>query len=190
MNQDYYNDVYHCLRVLKAGGIILYPTDTIWGLGCDATNEQAVDKIFALKSRADNKALIIFLKNASQISDYVVNPSPQLMEFQQKQSRPTTAIYNDVKELPQNLVGSSNSIAIRIPHNPFCKELLNQFNKPIVSTSANISGQPSPLHFHWISDKIKNGVDYIVKHRQDDLSESLPSMIVALENDEVKIIRQ
>ena len=189
MISNYNDDIINSLKILEEGGLILYPTDTIWGLGCDATNESAVAKIFSLKSRVDTKALIIFVKDQQQLLHYVSKPSPVLFDYQQKQPRPTTAIYSNAINLPQNLTGTDNSIAIRIPSDPFCLEMLVKFGKPIVSTSANISGLPSPSNFNDISNEIKSGVDYIVKHRQNDLSLSTPSMIIMLENDQVKILR-
>ena len=189
MIPKYNDDIINSLKILEKGGLILYPTDTIWGLGCDATNESAVSKIFSLKSRIDSKALIIFVKDQQQLLHYVSNPSPVLLDYQQKQSRPTTAIYSNAIHLPRNLTGTDNSIAIRIPSDAFCRDLLAEFGKPIVSTSANISGQPSPTNFDNISNEIKSGVDYIVKHRQNDLSSSIPSMIIMLENDQVKVLR-
>src|SRR5688572_29392167 len=157
------NDIESCLVVLKKGGLILYPTDTIWGIGCDATNQQAVNKIFALKKRADNKTMIILLSKQTDISNYVATPHPQILDYLANTTQPTTAIYNKGVNVANGLISKDGSVAIRIVRDEFCATLINRFGKPIISTSANISGERFPETFKEISDEIKNGVDYIVK---------------------------
>ncbi len=184
------NDIQESLKVLQSGGIILYPTDTIWGLGCDATNEIAVKKIFKLKQREEKKALIVLVDNVQTILDYVTNTETKIFDHLAKTQKPTTVIYNDPKNIAGNLIGEENTLAIRIVNDEFCKTLIRQLQKPIVSTSANISGQKFPENFKAISNKIKNGVDYIVQHRQNDLSKSAPSSLIKLnKKGEIEVIR-
>ena len=184
------NDIKECITVLNNGGIILYPTDTIWGIGCDATNAKAVKRIFQLKKREEKKSMIILVSNEKMIHEYVATPSSLVMAFLVNQVRPTTAIFEKAIHLPPELVNENESIAIRIVKDDFCKQLINQVRRPIVSTSANISGEDYPKNFIEISVAIKNGVDYIVQHRQDDLKVSLPSSIIKLNSsNEIEILR-
>ncbi len=178
--KNFDNDIKRCIKVLKSGGIILYPTDTIWGIGCDATNEKAVEKIFALKKRPDKKSMIILVAYEKDIFKYVNNPDKKLLDYLSATEKPTTVIYERAKNIAQNLISSDGTIAIRIIKDNFCKQLLIQYKKPIVSTSANISGEPFPTCFNDISTEIKNGVDYMVQHRQNDLMSSQPSSIIKL----------
>lgn len=174
-------DLSKTLETLRSGGIILYPTDTIWGVGCDATNPEAVEKVYALKGRAKDKSLIILLENDNRLASYV-NEIPdvayQLIELSEK---PLTIIYSKAKNLATNLIAEDGSIGIRIVKHPFCEQLIQRFKKPIVSTSANISGAPSPKNFNDISDEIKDGVDYIVQFGQDDLTPKQASTIMKLD---------
>lgn len=184
------NDINECLTTLKQGGIILYPTDTVWGLGCDATNEKAVAKIFLIKKRQDEKSMIILLADEMEISNYVSQTAPKIFDYIKGIQKPTTVIYEGAKGLAKNLINKDGSIAIRIIKDEFCKKLIGSFGKPIVSTSANLSGYPAPAVFNDIDIAIKNGADYIVQHRQDDLTEALPSAIVKLKADgSLSIIR-
>ena len=176
-------DISNCITVLQNGGIILYPTDTIWGIGCDASNEEAVAKIFALKKRAEEKSMIILLADERDIIHYITQPELAVIDYLQTVTKPTTVIYEWAIGLAENLVNADGSIAIRITHDPFCKHLIKRFKKPIVSTSANVSGFPSPANFFAISAEIKNGVDYIVQHRQDDMSTAAPSAIIKWNKD-------
>lgn len=171
------------LTVLQSSGIILYPTDTIWGIGCDATNEKAVKKIYQLKKREETKSMIILVNHEAMIRKYVSNPSDKILEYLALQSNPTTAIFNNAINLPSSLVNIDGTIAIRIVKDEFCEALLQKLNKPLVSTSANISGEPYPQNFPEISDEIKNGVDFIVQHRQNDLKRYAPSSIIKLDGD-------
>ncbi|MGK9126146.1 L-threonylcarbamoyladenylate synthase [Olivibacter sp. SA151] len=175
------NDINQALQVLKSGGVILYPTDTIWGIGCDATNPEAVDKVYQLKGRSKDKSLIILLDNEHKLASYVQeipDVAYQLIEYTEK---PLTIIYDGAKNLATNLVAEDGSIGIRIAKHRFCEQLIQRFRKPIVSTSANISGEPSPKNFLEISDEIKNGVDYIVEFEQDDLTPKQASTIMKLD---------
>ena len=180
------DDIKECITVLQKGGLILYPTDTIWGIGCDAADEQAVEKIFSLKKRDDKKSMIVLVANEKDIYNYVENPDKKIFDYLNSTKDPTTVIYEHAKNIAQNLINSDGTIAIRIVKDDFCKALITQFKKPIVSTSANISGTPFPQNFNEISAEIKNGVKYIVQHRQNDLMSSQPSSIIKL-NTEGKI---
>jgi len=180
---EFLHDIEECLRVLQSGGLILYPTDTIWGIGCDATNPSAVEKIFRLKKRSDKKAMIILVADEKDILKYVTQPDLKVFDYIKDIKKPTTFIYEGGIGIADNLVNEDGSIAIRIIDEIFCKTLIKRFRKPVVSTSANISGYPSPLVFGDIDAIIKNGVDYTVQYRQDDLSPAKPSSIIKWNND-------
>lgn len=186
---DFQQDLEPCLKVLEGGGLILYPTDTIWGIGCDATNPEAVQKVYALKQREDEKALIILVAEERDVLQYVAATDLAVFDYLQQSSKPTTVIYDGAIGLADNLTGKDGSIGIRICREPFCRHLLKRFRKPIVSTSANISGQPSPSFFHDITTEIKQGVDYSVKYRQDDRTPTTPSSIIKWNNGAPIIIR-
>ena len=173
--------MYHdALQHLRKGDIILHPSDTIWELGCDARNEKAIEKIFLLKKITDNQPLIILISKIEQLSEYVLEVPElawNLVEFAEK---PLTVIYPKGKNLPANLMGEDGSIAIRMVKDEFCKGLVHKFERAIVSTSANISGQSSPLKFGDISLEILNGVDYILKNPNGENKNPQPSQIVKL----------
>ena len=183
-------DIDKCLAVLKSGRLILYPTDTVWGIGCDATNEKAVEKIYKLKRRNDEKAMIVLVADERDIMQHVAAPDLSLFEYLQRTTRPTTVIYDGALGFADNLVGKNGSVAIRICIDEFCRQLLKRFRKPIVSTSANISGVSSPKIFKEITDEIKNGVDYIVEYRQDDEKPAQPSSLIKWDNGKVTILRE
>lgn len=184
------NDIINSLKILNNGGIILYPTDTIWGIGCDATDGHAVKKIYTLKNREEKKSMIILVADENMIRQYVSDPSSKMLSYISSAKNPTTTIFRNAIHLPAQLVNEDGSIAIRIPKDEFCLQLIQHLQKPLVSTSANISGEKFPQNFHEVSDEIKNGVDYIVQHRQNDLSKNTPSSIIKLnEKDEIEIIR-
>ena len=183
-------DIAECLKVLKEGGLILYPTDTIWGIGCDATSEKAVDKIFKLKKRSDEKAMIVLVAGERDIMQHVAAPDLSLFDHLDKTTKPTTVVYDGALGFADNLIGQDGSIAIRICKDEFCRHLLQRFKKPIVSTSANISGTPPPKAFKEISDTIKIGVDYIVTYRQDDEIPLQPSSLIKWDNGKVIILRE
>lgn len=176
-------EVETALEVLRKGGVILYPTDTIWGIGCDATDENAVRRIYEIKDREDSKSLIILVADEKDVLQYVAAPDPLVFDFIEEQTRPTTIIFEQAVGLPNNLIAEDGSIAIRIARDEFCRHLIKRLRKPIVSTSANISGQPSPKFFADVSNEIKNAVDYVVKWRQDDTTAALPSQIIKWNND-------
>jgi L-threonylcarbamoyladenylate synthase len=177
------NDIIKCLTVLHEGGLILYPTDTVWGIGCDATNVSAVAKIYELKKRSDEKSMIVLLADEKEIIKYVTQPDPKIFDYIKGIHKPTTFIYEGGTGLAKNMIQEDGTVAIRITHDTFCKQLINHFGKPLVSTSANISGYPPPAIFEDIDIEIKNGVDYIVQHRQDDITAAAPSAIVKMNAD-------
>ncbi|MCQ2218339.1 MAG: threonylcarbamoyl-AMP synthase [Paludibacteraceae bacterium] len=184
-------DIKNAIKVMKAGGIILYPTDTIWGLGCDATNEAAVKKIFDLKKREDSKAMLVLTDSAAKVERLVGEVPSVVWDLVEVSDKPLTIIYPGGKNMAPNLIAEDGSVGIRITNETFSKELCFQFRMPIVSTSANISGDPSPSNFAEISDDIKNAVDYIVKYRQSDNTKAKPSSIIKVEsNGVIKIIRE
>jgi len=176
-------DIEACLRVLESGGLILYPTDTIWGIGCDATNEDAVAKIFALKNRPDSKALIVLIADERSLLQYVASPHIEVFDYIQGVSKPTTIIYENAIGLAGNLLAEDGSVGIRICADEFCKHLIKRFRKPIVSTSANVSGFPAPKVFTDIDIAVKGGVDYVVAYRQDDMTRVEPSAVVKFNKD-------
>ena len=187
---SFQNDIINSLRALNDGGIILYPTDTIWGIGCDATNANAIKNIYALKNREETKSMIILVADENMSRQFVSNPSEKMLSYILSAEKPTTAIFKTAKHLPSELVNEDGSIAIRIPKDDFCLQLIKQFEKPLVSTSANISGEKFPQNFDEVSAEIKNGVDYIVQHRQNDFSISAPSSIIKLnDRDEIQFLR-
>jgi len=165
---EFENDILKCLEVLRKGGSILYPTDTIWGIGCDATNGDAVKKIFTMKGRPGEKSMIVLVADEKEILRHVAQPDLAVFDYLKTVKKPTTVIYDGAIGFADNLIGKDGSIAIRVCKDEFCKHLIKRFRKPIVSTSANISGEPPPTNFSAISDKIKNNVDYVVQHRQND----------------------
>src|SRR4030095_5133793 len=184
---DFEKDIAKCLEVLKAGGLILYPTDTVWGIGCDATNEKAIEKIYKLKKRSDEKAMIVLVADEKDIMKYVAAPDLSLFDYLDKTTKPTTVVYNGALGFADNLVANDGSIAIRFCKDEFCRHLIKRFRKPIVSTSANISGMPAPKFFKEISDEIKNGVDHIVQYKQQDETPAQPSSLIKWQNGNVII---
>lgn len=183
-------DIESALQVLKAGGVILYPTDTVWGLGCDATNADAVDKIYRIKQRAEAKSMLALVDSEEMLQKSVKNVPDTAWEFIDIYDTPLTIIYDKPKRVAKNLTAEDGSLGIRITSDEFCQELCRQLRRPLVSTSANISGQPTPRHFCDISAEIKDAVDYVVQHRQDDMSEVKPSDIIKITDSEnVKFIR-
>lgn len=187
---DFQPDIETCLQVLQSGGIILYPTDTIWGIGCDATNAAAVSKIYALKQREETKSLIILMADEREVLKYTSQPDLRVFDFLKQQQKPTTVIYEGPMGLAPNLSGSDNTIAIRLVQEPFCRHLIKRLRRPIVSTSANISGQPAPAHFGEVAPAILSGVDYAVQYRREDRSPAQPSAIIKWGSDAtVTVIR-
>ncbi|OUR92255.1 threonylcarbamoyl-AMP synthase [Flavobacteriales bacterium 34_180_T64] len=178
------------IDTLKSGGIILYPTDTVWGIGCDATNIDAVKKIYQLKQREETKSMICLVVDDRMLKKHVEIVPQVALDIIDLTENPTTIIYENPKGLAENLISNDNTIAIRIPDDEFCFQLLRKFNSPIVSTSANIGGQPTPNSFKEIPQEILKGVDYIVNLHQDKKTQK-PSSIIKLNTDGlVKIIRE
>lgn len=186
---NFENDIEQCLKILKDGGLILYPTDTVWGIGCDATNEKAVERIYKLKKRPDNKAMIVLVATEQEILQHVAAPDLQLFDYLEKTKKPTTVIYEGAIGFADNLIANDGSIAIRICNDTFCRHLIKRYRKPIVSTSANISGEPVARTFTEITDEIKKWVDYIVHYRQNDTTIAEPSSLIRWENGSVTVLR-
>jgi L-threonylcarbamoyladenylate synthase len=184
-------EINNVIKILREGGIILYPTDTIWGLGCDATNDEAVKKIFRIKSRADSKSLLILVDSDTMISRYVKEFPEIAYELIEVSDKPLTIIYPGAKNLALSIPAEDGSVGIRICKDLFCHELIRRFRKPIVSTSANISGEPSPSLFREINKKIYKAVDYVVDYKREDRQKNLPSPVIKIEvNGTIKIIRK
>lgn len=186
---EFENDILKCLEVLRNGGTILYPTDTIWGIGCDATNAKAVEKIFSIKERPDNKSMIALVVDEREILKYVAHPDLSVFDHLKTVHKPTTVIYEGAIGLAENLIAADGGIAIRICKEEFCRNLLNRFKKPIVSTSANISGESSPKNFSEISEQIKNAVDYVVQYRQHDTKTAEPSSLIKWQRGKAIVLR-
>ena len=187
---NFENDILQCLKVLNNGGTILYPTDTIWGIGCDATNADAVEKIIALKQRPAQKSFVVLVADEREIIKYVASPDLAVFDYLDKTQKPTTVIYEHALGLAENVLADNGSVAIRICMDEFCKHLIKRFRKPIVSTSANISGESAPAFFKEISKMIIKGADYVVQYRQDDVSKAAPSSIIKWVNGKVVTIRK
>ena len=186
---DFNEDLEKALAVLHSGGVILYPTDTIWGLGCDATNAAAVQKLIQLKGKPNNKGLIVLLANERDVLQYVANPDMEVFDYLAASTKPTTVIYEHGLGVADEVLNEDGSIAIRLVSEDFCRHLLKRFKRPIVSTSANFHGQPSPQHFTEISDNMKKAVDYVVNYRQSDNTTTTASSIVKWKNGKVEVIR-
>jgi L-threonylcarbamoyladenylate synthase len=180
---DIKEEIQKANEVLNRGGLILYPTDTIWGIGCDATNDQAVGRVYDLKQRADHKAMLVLLDSPNKLPQYVSEVPEIAWDLIELADKPLTIIYPEGINLAERLLGDDHSIGIRITRELFSKQLCACFRKPLVSTSANISRQPAPASFREISDEIKNGVDYIVRYRQNEPINSKPSGIIRLNVD-------
>jgi L-threonylcarbamoyladenylate synthase len=187
---DYTQDIKKSIEVLNNGGTLLYPTDTVWGLGCDATNYQAVDKIYKLKRRHDSRSLIILVDSYQSLSIYVKKIPDITFDLLESIKTPVTIIYSNARNLPPNIIARDGTIGIRVVRESFCNELIRLFGRPIVSTSANLSGEPTPAIFSQISDEIRQGVDYIVNYRQGVYTQSKTSTIIRLhENGEYQVLR-
>lgn len=178
-------------QVMREGGVILYPTDTIWGIGCDATNEEAVRRVYEIKRRADSKAMLVLVDSAVKVDFYVQDVPEVAWDLIEVADKPLTIIYSGARNLAPNLLAEDGSVGIRVTGEEFSKRLCQQFRKAIVSTSANVSGQPSPQNFSEISEEIKAAVDYIVDYRREETTQTKPSSIIKLDKGGViKIIRQ
>ncbi len=187
---DFENDIKNCMATLQKGGTILYPTDTVWGLGCDALNAEAVEKVFALKQRPKEKSMIVLLADARDVIQYVAAPHPDIIAIIEQFDRPTTVIYENALGFPDNVVNNDGSIAIRVTSDPFCKALIKRFRRPIVSTSANISGAATPSVFSLIDPAIVQGAGYVVAYRQTDMTINAPSRLVRIKDSgEMEVLR-
>lgn len=184
-------DIKRAVETMRKGGVILYPTDTVWGIGCDATNEAAVAKVYEIKKRTDSKALICLVDSDVRLQRYVRNAPEVAWNILELATKPTTVIFDDVANLAPNLTAEDGSVAIRITREPFSKELCYRFQKPIVSTSANISGEPAAQNYRDISEELINAVDYVCFSRRQEKKPHTPSSIIRIRNNgEMEIIRK
>ncbi len=168
---------------LEKGKVILYPTDTIWGIGCDATQSRAVDRIYKIKQRVESKSMIILLDDAAKLSHFVRTVPPIAFDLISRYQEPLTIIYPDAMNVAKNVIAQDGSVAIRIVRDDFCREMIRMFGKPIVSSSANLSGEPAPIVYSNISEEIKKKVDYIVDYHRDIMIRSKPSTLIRLTED-------
>ena len=183
-------EVHKAYEIIKEGGIILYPTDTVWGIGCDATNPEAVAKIFKLKKRAETQSMIVLMNGEKMIYNVFKEIPEVAWQILDLSENPTTLVLDQPRNVAPNLIATDNTLAIRIVKDPFCYKLLERMKKPLVSTSANISGQPTPIGFKDISPEIIKGVDYVVNLHREKIA-GKPSTIIKLTNDsQVKVIRK
>ncbi len=179
------------VKVLRAGGIMLYPTDTVWGIGCDAENAEAVKKIYDLKQRSDSKSMLVLVDRVERILSYIHTMPEIAYSLLEVTDTPLTIIYPGARNLAPNLVPTENTIGIRVVNHEFCERVIKKLNRPLVSTSANISGKPAPAYFEEISNEIVKGVDYVVSQEFEGMPTGKPSSIIMLGlNGEVKIIRE
>lgn len=178
------------VAILQKGGLILYPTDTVWGIGCDATDPEAVKKVYELKKREDSKALVCLVANQAMLERFVEKVPEVAYDIMDLATKPTTIVFDNPKGIAENLIASDNSLAIRVASDQFCQRMIQKFGKPLVSTSANISGMPTPKDFASIDKEILKGVDYVVNLRLENKNTS-PSSIIKLGNDgQVRVIRE
>ena len=179
-----------CADIMRKGGIILYPTDTVWGIGCDATNSEAVRRIYDLKRRADSKAMIVLADSVSMLERHVDEVPEVAYQIIDAAVTPTTIVYDKGRGLAENLLASDGSVGIRVTSDLFCQTLCRQLRRPIVSTSANISGAPAARFYHDIAKEILDGADYVAAWRREDTTSARPSSVIKLSaNGEVKILR-
>ena len=184
------DDIKQACKIMQAGGIILYPTDTIWGIGCDATNAEAVKKVYELKQREDSKSMLVLIDSSAKLQSYISEVPDIAWDLIEVSDKPLTIIYPGARNLAPNLIGEDGTVGMRMTQEAFSKKLCERMRRPIVSTSANISGKASPVQFSEISKEIKQGVDYIVKYRQEEKQKSAPSGIIKLGlSGEIKVIR-
>lgn len=183
-------EIEKAVEVLKNGGLILYPTDTLWGIGCDATNEEAVQRIYDLKRSGDKKSMLVFVENLDRVLFYVDKVPDVAWDIFELAEKPTTLILPNAKGVAKNLIPEERTLGIRIPKHEFCHQLLYKFKKPIVSTSANFSGEASPIYFADIKREIREGVDMIINKKYEGSPTHAPSSIILLSEDSsVKVIR-
>ena len=188
--EKYKEQITKAVEILSNGGLLLYPTDTVWGIGCDATNEKAVQKVYALKNRDDSKALVCLVAHQAMLERYVEEVPDVAYDIMDLAKKPTTIVFDKPIGIGKNLIAEDNTLAIRVASDVFCQRLIHKFRKPIVSTSANISGEPTLINFESISPKILKGVDYVVNLPLEN-ENAPPSSIIKLSNDgQVKVIRE
>lgn len=174
-------DIKKAIEVLKKGGTILYPTDTVWGIGCDATNNKAVSKIYSLKNRSEKKSMIVLLDDVNKIKDYVAHYPEQASDLIRDYHKPLTIVFEGAKGLAKGLIADDGTVAIRVVKHDFCKKLIKELGKPVVSTSANVSGDPTAAVFRDITDFIKSKVSYVVGFEQGNLSPATPSTVIKMD---------
>jgi L-threonylcarbamoyladenylate synthase len=174
------DEVAKALKIVQDGGIILYPTDTIWGIGCDATNTAAIERIYRLKQRDESKSMIILLDTENKLESYISEVNPLAYDLIEYAENPLTLVMPGAKNISPALISSDGSVGIRVAKHPFCQQLIQRLRKPLVSTSANVSGKPSPQYFAQITPEIINGVDYVVDIDQHDMEIKTPSTIMRL----------
>lgn len=187
-----HEEIRNACEALRGGGLILYPTDTVWSIGCDATCADAVRRVYELKRRADHRAMLVLLDSADRLETYVAKVPDAARELLAAATRPLTVIYPDARRVAPNLTGSDGSLGIRITNERFSHALCARFRKPLVSTSANVSGEPSPATFGDISETIRSGVDYVVRYRRDEKAAARrPSSIVRIDGEGIiQVIRE
>lgn len=185
------DEIKKACEVMQKGGVILYPTDTVWGIGCDATNEEAVRRVFEIKRRTDSKAMLVLVDSPVKVDFYVDEVPEVAWDLIEMTTKPLTIIYDGARNLAHNLIAEDGSVGIRVTNEEFSKQLCFRFRKAIVSTSANISGHPAPSVFSEISDEIKKAVDYVVDYRREETGHPKPSGIIKLgKGGQIKIIRE
>lgn len=182
-------EIENALQILKKGKTLLYPTDTIWGIGCDAFQPEAIKKIYAIKQRSEAKSFILLVSNFEMLQNFVL-VTEEIKDFLNRQSRPTTLIYDTAKNLPDYLLSEEKTIAIRVVKNDFCEGIINRLARPIISTSANVSGCPPPTSFRDISETIKKQVDYIVNYQQNEMPSQNSQIVKPLPDNSFLLIRK
>ena len=182
-------EIQNSLKTLQQKEILVYPTDTVWGIGCDATSETAIKKVFSIKQRSESKSLIILVNDIEMLQQYIPPISKEILLLLSKTINPTTIIYNNPIGLAKNAVAIDNTVAIRIVQNEFCKQLIKEFRKPIVSTSANISGNPTPKSFEEIEQAILESADYVVDLHRKESNEKSSTILKVDENGEIIVLR-
>ncbi|PKP11173.1 MAG: threonylcarbamoyl-AMP synthase [Bacteroidetes bacterium HGW-Bacteroidetes-3] len=183
-------EIKNSLKTLKQKEILLYPTDTVWGIGCDATSKEAVAKVFDIKQRSESKSLVILVDGLEMLQKYIPKVSKAVLELLSKTTNPTTIIYDNPVGLAKNVVATDDTVAIRIVQNEFCRQLIHLFGKPIVSTSANISGNPTPKSFKEIEPSILESIDYVVNLQREEVNEKSSTILKVSENGEITVLRQ
>lgn len=182
-------EIKNSLKILNQKKLLVYPTDTVWGIGCDATSEEAVAKVFEIKQRSESKSLVILVDGFEMLKKYIPKVSNAVLDLLSKTTNPTTIIYDNPVGLAKNVVASDNTVAIRMVQNEFCRELIHLFGKPIVSTSANISGNPTPKSFDEIEKSILDSVDYVVNLQRDEVNEKSSTILKVNEKGEITVLR-